>query len=736
MNQDLFKYRSEQALQTNAPLADRLRPQTLNEFVGQDAILSEGRLLRRAITTDRVGNLLLYGPPGVGKTTLARIIANNTRAHFSSLNAVLAGVKDLREEIEAAKKRLELYGLRTTLFIDEVHRFNSIQQDALLPWVENGTVSLIGATTENPYFEVSKALVSRSRVFRLQSLKNVDLHHLLKSAIKNPDKGYGKRNVTISPKAASHLVNVANGDARSLFNALELAVESTEPNKDGSIEITLSIAEESIQEKAVLYDKQGDAHFDTISAFIKSLRGSDADAAMFWLARMITAGESPKFIFRRMLIAASEDIGLADPQAMVIVEACASAFERVGLPEGLYSLAQATLYLACAEKSNSITGFYDALRTVQEAQDQEVPSHLRDGHRDKKVFGDGLGYKYPHSYLENWVSQQYLPDALQGEVFWKPSRNGWEGQRRSAILERRATQLAAASESIDENPLLVSFGPEISGLEKWVQRQISQEGDRLNKLRERLWSGVKWRRNDRVLILGSHSLLWAIDPIKSVSEGGITILSTSPESQSRLTAQATLLDPIIQPLIIQGEKESFKALPKELSFEWIGGRLSNQDLDQAQIGNLLNEIHQRSTSKTGLRLLQTSSVFGPASALLNLLEMKAGKVKEKAFLKGLLPGERAWLRNNQLENDVLKSLKALGWGIEVESWEEDLTLTIDNIFTKRLVSKGRPYRTLLEDNQSLEVAERFRKLLIDLDGERISQRLIHKKYVGKKITQG
>ena len=334
MGQDLFAFHGEQQRRRLAPLADRMRPRTLEEFEGQSGILADGRLLRRAIKADRVGNLILHGPPGVGKTTLARIIANHTRAHFSSLNAVLAGVKDLRIEVDAARQRLERHGLRTILFIDEVHRFNSAQQDALLPWVENGTVTLIGATTENPYFEVNKALVSRSRLFRLLPLEPEDLQRLLQRALADDERGYGDRAIAISSDAANHLVDVAGGDARSLLNALELAVESSEPDGDGVIQITLAIAEESIQQRAVLYDKHGDAHYDTISAFIKSLRGSDADAAMFWLARMVEAGENPRFIFRRMLIAAGEDIGLADPQAMVVVEACAAAFERVGPARG------------------------------------------------------------------------------------------------------------------------------------------------------------------------------------------------------------------------------------------------------------------------------------------------------------------------------------------------------------------------------------------------------------------
>lgn len=446
MPDDLFAAAAEARLARQAPLADRMRPRTLAEFAGQGHVLGPGKLLRRAVEADRVTSLILFGPPGTGKTTLARIIAGTTRKHFASLNAVLAGVRDIREQIEAARERQRLHGQGTILFVDEVHRFNKAQQDALLPHVENGTVTFIGATTENPYFEVNKALVSRSRVFELRTLSEDDLRAVARHALADPERGYGRRKVCLDDDALEHLVSTANGDARSLLNALELAVETTEPGPDGAVHVDLAVAEESIQRRALLYDKDGDAHFDTISAFIKSLRGSDPDAALYWMARMVYAGEDPRFILRRMLIFASEDVGLADPQALVVASAAAAAFDYVGMPEGQFHLAQLCLYLATAPKSNSAFAFFDALRHVEREPSGDVPNPLKDASRDRKGLGHGEGYKYPHAYREGYVPEQYLPAEMQGLYFYAPRTLGYEAEVAERLSRQRARDAEEAIE--------------------------------------------------------------------------------------------------------------------------------------------------------------------------------------------------------------------------------------------------------------------------------------------------
>nr|WP_254217100.1 AAA family ATPase [Synechococcus sp. CCY 9618] len=696
----MFSHQGEQTLRRIAPLADRMRPRRLDDFVGQEAILGPGRLLRRAIAADRVGNLILHGPPGTGKTTLARIIAGSTRAHFSSLNAVLAGVKDLRAEVEAARLRLGQHGLRTILFIDEVHRFNSAQQDALLPWVENGTVSLIGATTENPYFEVNKALVSRSRLFRLQPLEPGDLRALLTRALADPEQGFGQRSVELSETASAHLLDVAGGDARSLLNALELAVETTEPGDDGVIRIDLSIAEESIQQRAVLYDKQGDAHFDTISAFIKSIRGSDPDAALFWLARMVEAGENPRFILRRLLISAGEDIGLADPQAMVVVEACAAAFDRVGLPEGLYPLAHATLYLAGTEKSNSSLGFFDAVKAVREGRRQQVPAHLRDANRDGQAFGDGVGYRYPHAYADHWVAQQYLPTALQGEVFWQPGAQGWEGGLRRRLQQRRAAQLAAAAETAaDERGDLLSSSPDDPLLHRWLQRQAGAEGERLDRLRQRFWEEAAIGRLDRVLVVEAQSLLWALDPLEAASEGEVVLTTPTAAVLERLQAQLQLLDQLRRPRLLAvapDAPEGLEALGADPCgggrFEWIAARQPWRHCTAAQRLAWLEALTALAVPGARARLLFSHPLLGPAGSLQQLLG-PANEGAAPGALTTAAASEQDWLAGEgDQAGQVRAGMEALGWSVQQRVWEEALDLPLSETLLERWFGKGASYR--------------------------------------------
>ncbi len=431
---DLFEYMAENTKEKESPLASRLRPTTLEEVVGQQHIIGKDKLLYRAIKADKISSIIFYGPPGTGKTTLAKVIANTTSAEFKQINATIAGKKDMETVVEEAKNTLGMYGKKTILFVDEIHRFNKGQQDYLLPFVEDGTLILIGATTENPYFEVNKALISRSSVFELKPLSEEDIKTLLMRAVYDREKGMGSYGAVIENEAIDFLADIAGGDARNALNAIELGILTTPRSEDGKIHITIDVASECIQKRVVRYDKSGDNHYDTISAFIKSMRGSDPDAAVYYLAKMLYAGEDIKFIARRIMICASEDVGNADPQALTVAVSAAQAVERVGMPEAQIILSQAVLYVATAPKSNSAcNAIFAAMENVRN-QKTTVPSHLQDSHYKGSVdLGHGIGYKYAHDFPNHYVKQQYLPDEIQDSVFYEPSDMGYEKKIREHL---------------------------------------------------------------------------------------------------------------------------------------------------------------------------------------------------------------------------------------------------------------------------------------------------------------
>lgn len=683
---DLFDHHRQHQIDREAPLAARLRPRTLEEFIGQDRVVGPGRLLRRAIQADQLSSLIFYGPPGTGKTTLAQIIANTTRAHFIALNAVLAGVKELRQAIASAQEQRGQQGRRTILFIDEVHRFNKAQQDALLPWVENGTVILIGATTENPHFEVNQALVSRSRLFQLKPLEPADLRRIAQQALADRQRGYGDRPLQVDPAALDHLVNVANGDARALLNALELAVETTPPNPDGTLALTLAVAEESIQRRAVLYDKEGDAHFDTISAFIKSVRGSDPDAALYWLARMIYAGEDPRFIFRRLVILASEDIGLADPQAITVVTSCASAFDRVGLPEGRYPLAQATLYLATAPKSNSTLGFFAALAAVEQQQG-EVPAPLRDASRDQASLGHGQGYRYPHAYRDHWVEQQYLPTSLQGQVFYQPSNQGYEAQIQTPVAQRREAQLAALEQVDLPWGEALTAGPPDRQRDRWLQRSLSQAGVDLAARRDRLFALAPPQRHHRILDLNARTGLLTWEALRRVPEGGVYALVADPRDLAALEHQVTALAPIHRPILMLGSLVDLPAEIADLRFDRLVGY------------NLLGSLTERSSFGPSLK---SCLAEGGVALLTETIPRESQRISELVTASDLSPALRqSWQaaearfladpadpRFNWQAQTLVQWLEATGLRVECQTDRVESPLYITAALGQRWFSPG------------------------------------------------
>lgn len=577
--------RSGGSFSSREPLASRMRPRTLDEFVGQEHIVGPGRLLRRAIQKDQLSSIILSGPPGTGKTTLARIIANTTRSAFIALNAVLSGVGELRESIEKARRHYELYSLKTILFVDEVHRWNRSQQDALLPWVENGTVVLIGATTENPFFEVNRALVSRSRVFLLRQLTDEDLAAVARMTIADPERGYGAYAVGFEDGALEHLVHTADGDARSLLNALELAIETSvdswPPAPGTAIRVSLGTAEESIQKRVVLYDKDGDYHYDAISAFIKSLRGSDPDAALYWLARMVYAGEDPNFIFRRMLISAAEDVGLADPGAVQVVAACAQAFDRIGLPEGQFHLTEAALYLATSPKSNSALGYFDARKAVEE-EGADVPDHLKDANRDAVGFGHGEGYQYPHAYKDHWVAQQYLPDSLKRSIFYFPGSLGLEGSRRAEVLERRESQLSVLAGDLETEGSAAGAKQELSvwskegeKRKKWMSRAEGSASLRLRAARSFLFDALELGRSDSTLILDPRKGFYALEATRRAPEGTVAALVENEAAKAQLERLTSDIPELLKPIAALPDR-----LPASAAADWVENRFGFSRFDK------------------------------------------------------------------------------------------------------------------------------------------------------------
>jgi len=714
---DLFSSKNKKP--ENNPLADRMRPRTLEDIVGQNHIVGQGRLLRRAIQADRLSSIILYGPPGTGKTSLAAVIANTTRAAFEKLNAVLSGVKDIREVIDRADDRSRLYSKRTILFVDEVHRWNKAQQDALLPWVENGTVILIGATTENPFFEVNRALVSRSRIFQLIPLGNAELLETAIRTLADKERGYGNWNVQFEEGALEHLVEIASGDARCLLNAIELAVETSvspwPPPFGIKIIISMEAAEESIQRRALLYDRDGDYHFDTISAFIKSVRGSDPDASLYWLAKMVRAGEDPKFIFRRMIILASEDVGLADPAALSVVISCAQAFERIGFPEGNFPLSQACLYLATAPKSNTTLSFFDALKEV-DREDADVPNHLRDASRDAESFGHGEGYVYPHAYRDHWAAQQYLPNTLQGRTFYIPSSVGYEGKIREDVLQKRELQAAIVLADNETNTDILSWSAASKGKEGWFKRLESGRSSLLLRDRNLIFKTANAARHNLVLIPMANDGLILWESLRRCPEGLSAAIVSTPAAKDALLRYVRVLDEIDKPLIAVTDK----ILPNPCeSGEWFS--CSQFDLILIRSPRLTCDLQQLAASAKALltkngRIVLLTSPPCLGERVSRILDFECGK---KSLSVKLEQAEEAFFKSSKVaelwdENELISAFETQGYKItyEIIEQKEDRLITEKDIaswFNSELSRWGSFMADNLEKSDFLAIEESIRQ---------------------------